>query len=70
MTTIAVVARESSAGRARGADLEARQNATRAVLALDLVSRSLRPVCAEVRDATIEILERTSFADLAARVTG
>lgn len=33
----------------------------------DLVARSLRPVWAEVRDATIDILERTTFADLAAR---
>jgi Rrf2 family transcriptional regulator, cysteine metabolism repressor len=35
----------------------------------ELVARSLRPVWAEVRDATIDILERTTFADLAARVT-
>jgi Rrf2 family cysteine metabolism transcriptional repressor len=34
----------------------------------DLVARSLRPVWAEVRDATIDILERTTFADLAGRV--
>jgi Rrf2 family transcriptional regulator, cysteine metabolism repressor len=33
----------------------------------DLVARSLRPVWAEVRDATINILDRTTFADLAAR---
>lgn len=33
----------------------------------DLVARSLRPVWAEVRDAIIDILERTTFADLAAR---
>ena len=31
----------------------------------ELVARSLRPVWEEVRDATIEILERTTFADLA-----
>ena len=35
----------------------------------DLVARSLRPVWAEVRDATIEILNRTTFADLAERAT-
>jgi hypothetical protein len=29
------------------------------------VAASLRPVWEEVRDATIEILERTTFADLA-----
>lgn len=34
----------------------------------DLVARSLRPVWAEVRDATIDILERTTFADLTGRV--
>lgn len=34
----------------------------------DFVARSLRPVWAEVRDATIEILDRTTFADLATRV--
>jgi Rrf2 family cysteine metabolism transcriptional repressor len=34
----------------------------------DLVARSLRPVWADVRDATIDILERTTFAELAARV--
>jgi len=34
----------------------------------DLVARSLRPVWAEIRDATIDILEHTTFADLAARV--
>lgn len=33
----------------------------------ELVGRTLRPVWSEVRDATIEILERTTFADLAAR---
>jgi Rrf2 family transcriptional regulator, cysteine metabolism repressor len=33
----------------------------------DLVARSLRPVWAEVRDATIDILERATFAELAAR---
>jgi len=33
----------------------------------ELVDRSLRPVWEDVRDATIEILERTSFADLAKR---
>ena len=31
----------------------------------DLVASSLRPVWEEVRDATIEILERTTFEDLA-----
>src|SRR3712207_5257517 len=31
----------------------------------ELVSSSLRPVWEEVRDATIEILDRTTFADLA-----
>jgi Rrf2 family transcriptional regulator, cysteine metabolism repressor len=36
----------------------------------DLVARSLRPVWAEVRDATIDILERTTFADLATRAGG
>ena len=36
----------------------------------DLVARSLRPVWVEVRDATIDILERTTFADLAARARG
>jgi Rrf2 family cysteine metabolism transcriptional repressor len=36
----------------------------------DLVARSLRPVWAKVRDATIDILERTTFADLAARASG
>lgn len=35
----------------------------------DLVARSLRPVWAEVRDATIDILKRTTFADLATRLT-
>jgi Rrf2 family transcriptional regulator, cysteine metabolism repressor len=34
----------------------------------DLVARSLRPAWVEVRDATIDILERTTFADLAARL--
>jgi Rrf2 family protein len=33
----------------------------------DLVARSLLPVWEEVRDDTIAILERTTFADLAAR---
>jgi Rrf2 family transcriptional regulator, cysteine metabolism repressor len=33
----------------------------------DLVARSLRPVWSEVRDATIDILSRTTFADLAER---
>jgi Rrf2 family cysteine metabolism transcriptional repressor len=36
----------------------------------DLVARSLRPVWADVRDATIDILSRTTFADLAARTRG
>jgi Rrf2 family protein len=36
----------------------------------DLVARSLRPVWTEVRDATIDILERTTFADLATRAGG
>jgi Rrf2 family cysteine metabolism transcriptional repressor len=31
----------------------------------DLVARSLRPVWEDVRDATISILEQTTFADLA-----
>jgi Rrf2 family protein len=31
----------------------------------EIVARSLRPVWAEVRDATIEILGRTTFAELA-----
>jgi Rrf2 family protein len=31
------------------------------------VARSLRPAWAEVRDATIEVLENTTFADLAKR---
>jgi Rrf2 family cysteine metabolism transcriptional repressor len=35
----------------------------------ELVARSLRPVWAEVRDATIAILEHATFADLAARAT-
>jgi Rrf2 family transcriptional regulator, cysteine metabolism repressor len=35
----------------------------------DLVARSLQPMWAEVRDATIDILDRTTFADLAARLT-
>lgn len=34
------------------------------------VARSLRPAWAEVRDATIEVLERTTFADLAKRAGG
>jgi Rrf2 family protein len=34
------------------------------------VAESLRDVWGEVRDATIEILERTTFADLARRVGG
>jgi Rrf2 family protein len=34
----------------------------------EMVARSLRPTWAEVRDATIDILERTSFAELAGRV--
>src|SRR5918997_7025164 len=33
----------------------------------DIVARSLREAWVEVRDATIEILARTTFADLAAR---
>ncbi len=33
----------------------------------ELVDRTLRPVWSEVRDATIEILDRTTFADLADR---
>jgi Rrf2 family protein len=33
----------------------------------ELVARTLRPVWEEVRDETIRILERTTFADLAAR---
>ncbi len=33
----------------------------------DLVATTLRPVWEEVRDATIEILERTTFEDLARR---
>jgi Rrf2 family cysteine metabolism transcriptional repressor len=33
----------------------------------DVVARSLRPVWEDVRDATIEILERTTFAELAKR---
>src|SRR5215216_4536208 len=36
----------------------------------DLVARSLRPVWEEVRDATISILEDTTFADLAKRARG
>ena len=36
----------------------------------DLVARSLLPAWAEVRDATIDILSRTTFADLAARARG
>jgi Rrf2 family protein len=35
----------------------------------DLVAQSLRPVWAEVRDATIDILNRTTFADLADSAT-
>jgi Rrf2 family protein len=35
----------------------------------ELVDRSLRPVWEDVRDATIEILQRTTFADLAARTS-
>ncbi|MDQ3867344.1 MAG: Rrf2 family transcriptional regulator [Actinomycetota bacterium] len=35
----------------------------------DLVARSLRETWVEVRDATIDILARTTFADLAARAT-
>lgn len=34
----------------------------------ELVAASLRPVWEEVRDATIEILDRTTFAELAERV--
>ena len=34
------------------------------------VARSLRPAWAEVRDTTIEVLERTTFADLAKRAGG
>ncbi|HEV8602621.1 MAG TPA: Rrf2 family transcriptional regulator [Gaiellaceae bacterium] len=34
------------------------------------VAKSLREVWGEVRDSTIEILERTTFADLAARAGG
>ena len=34
------------------------------------VADSLRPAWSEVRDATIEILERTTFADLAERAGG
>lgn len=34
----------------------------------EMVARSLRPTWAEVRDATIDILERTSFAELAGRL--
>jgi Rrf2 family protein len=33
----------------------------------ELVARALRPVWAEVRDATIDILDRTTFATLAER---
>lgn len=33
----------------------------------DLVARTLRPVWEEIRDATIDILARTTFADLARR---
>ncbi len=33
----------------------------------DVVARSLRPVWEDVRDATISILEETTFADLAKR---
>jgi len=33
----------------------------------ELVAQTLLPLWADVRDATIEILERTTFADLAAR---
>jgi Rrf2 family cysteine metabolism transcriptional repressor len=36
----------------------------------DLVARSLRPVWEEVRDATISILEETTFADLAKLAQG
>jgi Rrf2 family protein len=35
----------------------------------ELVSRTLLPVWQEIRDRTIEILERTTFADLARRVS-
>ena len=35
----------------------------------DLVARSLREAWAEVRDATIDILGRTTFADLAERAS-
>ena len=35
----------------------------------ELVERTLLPLWADVRDATISILERTTFADLAARAT-
>jgi Rrf2 family protein len=34
------------------------------------VARSLRPAWAEVRDTTIEVLERTTFADLAEQAGG
>jgi Rrf2 family cysteine metabolism transcriptional repressor len=34
------------------------------------VARSLRPVWGEVRDATIDVLERTTFADLAEQAGG
>jgi Rrf2 family transcriptional regulator, cysteine metabolism repressor len=34
------------------------------------VARSLRPAWAEVRDATINVLERTTFADLAEQAGG
>jgi Rrf2 family cysteine metabolism transcriptional repressor len=34
------------------------------------VARSLRPAWAEVRDTTIEVLEQTTFADLAERAGG
>jgi Rrf2 family protein len=34
------------------------------------VARSLRPAWAEVRDTTIEVLERTTFAELADRAGG
>jgi Rrf2 family protein len=36
----------------------------------ELVERSLRPAWIEVRDATIDILSRTTFADLAAGASG
>jgi Rrf2 family protein len=36
----------------------------------EIVALSLRETWAEVRDATIDILARTTFADLAARATG